>query len=30
MTESHNHLDDQIDSLIVRGDAVEMHRVVYG
>ena len=30
MTESDHDLNDQIDSLIVRGDAVEMHRVVYG
>ena len=30
MTESHHNLDDQIDSLIARGDAVEMHGVVYG
>ena len=30
MTESHHDLNDEIDSLIVRGDAVEMHRVVYG
>ena len=30
MTESYHDLNDQIDSLIVRGDAVEMYRVVYG
>ena len=30
MTEPHHDLDDEVNSLIVGRDAVEMHRVVYG